>query len=255
MSVVPMLAPTAGGLIVQGAGWRTIFWVAAAYGVICMLLTWRFLGETRPAGAGARESVLSIGLHYVAVLKDRVFATHALTAGFATFSLFAFLGGAPSVFLVHFGMRPVWFGALFIANGAGFAAGTWLNTLAIQRIGHPRVLTVAAGGLLAGSICMVLCALHDTFGLWGIEGPMIAIMIALGCLLPDAAIGAIGLHGRDAGIASALYGTGVFAVGALGTIGAGLIGHDSAVPLAMLLLLGAMLAVAASVLRPVSAEW
>jgi MFS transporter, DHA1 family, multidrug resistance protein len=246
MSVVPMLAPTLGGLIVETAGWRMIFWVAAAYGVVSTLIIWRSLPETLPRGLRTTPAATNIVHGYVVILRERSFLLHALTGGFGTFSLFAFLGGAPAVFLRHFAMTPTSFGAMFIANAAGFALGTHLNVRVLGRIGRERSLTYATWALLGGSLVMLACSLHDTGGLWGIEGPMIFIMVALGFLLPDAAIGAIEPHVRDAGSASALYGTFVFAIGAFGTLGSGWAASPTAQPMALIMLAGAVAALLAN---------
>ena len=251
VSVVPMLAPSAGGFIVQTAGWRTIFWVAAAYGLLCLLVAQQQLRETRPPGNRSGESLEALAPDYWAVLRDRGFTAHVLTGSFATLSLFAFLGGAPAVFLLHYGMTPTQFGLMLAANGAAYALGTWLNVTAIRRFGLSLTLSLSAGGLLCGAALMLLCAVGDIGGLWGIEGPMIFMTLVLGCLLPDAGIGAIGPHRRHAGIASALYGAIIFAIGALGTIGVGLVGTAAAIPMAAVVVLGAALAWASSLLRPV----
>jgi DHA1 family bicyclomycin/chloramphenicol resistance-like MFS transporter len=245
MSVVPMLAPALGGLIVEAAGWRVIFWVAAAYGAATTMIVWRFLPDTLPRALRARPGVASIIRDYLVILGDRRFLLHVLTGAFGTFSLFAFLGGAPAVFLRHFAMTPASFGFMFIANAAGFALGTHLNVRLLKAIGREQSLTYAVWALVAGSLVMLACSQNDTGGLWGIEGPMIFIMVVLGAMLPDAAIGAIESHLRDAGSASAMYGTIVFAIGAFGTLGSGWAATPTAQPMALLMLgggVGALLA-------------
>ena len=112
-------------------------------------------------------------------------------------------------------------------------------------------LSLSVGGLLCGPVLMLLCAVCGIGGLWGIEVPMIFMALVLGCQLPDAGIGAIEPHRRQAGIAPALYGAIIFAVGALGTIGVGLVGTNGAIPMAAVVVLGAALAWASSLLRPV----
>ncbi len=250
MSIVPMLAPTLGGVVVQVTGWRSIFWIAVCYGLTCLLLVWRTLPETCDPGSRITADPVAVGVRYADFLGDRVFVTHLLTGSFATFGLFAFLGGAPAVFLLHFGLRPAEFGLLFIANGAAYAAGTWVNVVAIRHLDRFHVLSASTLTLIAAAGSILLCAATGRLGFWGIEGPMILVMVTLGCLLPDAAIGAIMPHGGDAGIASAPYGTGIFAIGALGTIGAGWVGHASAAPMAALILLGGSLSAVASGFRP-----
>lgn len=249
LAVVPMLAPTLGGVILHFAGWRTIFWVSTVYGGLCVALIGGLLRETLPPSSRVRASVGAVVARSVQVARSRVFASHVLTGSFATFGLFAFLGGAPAIFL-HAGISPTLFGATFIANGASFALGTTLNVALIKRLGLPRVLTVTVGVLVAAGAAMLASALSGVGGLWAIEGAVIVMMLSLGCLLPDAAISAIGPHRHDAGIASALYGTIVFAIGAFGTIGVGLIGRGGATATAGLLLAGALLALAASLTRP-----
>ena len=253
LSVVPMLAPALGGIIMQFAGWRTIFWLAAVYGAACILIILRSFGETLPQSARVRGGVSSIIAGYFRVGRDRIFLTHALTGSFATFSLFAFLGGAPVVFIHHFGMTPTVFGATFIANGAGYTVGTAVNLRLIQRYGRERVLSLAVHALVALTGAMLVCALTGTGGVWGMAALVAAVMLALGCLLPDATIGAIAPYKRDAGIASALYGTAVFAIGALGSVGVGLVAGYEPASMASFMLLGALMATGCNLARPKSA--
>ena len=253
LSVVPMLAPALGGIIVEFAGWRTIFWLAAIYGAVCILIILRSFGETLPQSARVRGGVSSIIAGYFRVGRDRAFLTHALTGSFATFSLFAFLGGAPVVFMHHFGMTPTVFGATFIANGAGYTVGTAVNLRLIVRYGRERVLSLAVHALVALTGTMLVCALTGTGGMWGMAALVAAVMMTLGCLLPDATIGAIAPYKRDAGIASALYGTAVFAIGALGSVGVGLVAGYEPASMASFMLLGALMATACNLARPKSA--
>jgi EmrB/QacA subfamily drug resistance transporter len=41
------IGPTLGGLLVERAGWRVIFWVNVPVGLAVLLLTWRFVAESR----------------------------------------------------------------------------------------------------------------------------------------------------------------------------------------------------------------
>ena len=239
MSAAPMFTPVLGGWLVQSSGWRAIFWVAAGYGLLCMLVVATALRETLPPPARSRIPVSMLTRHVLRVGAERAFALNVLTAGFATFGLFAFLGGAPVVFLRHLGMSPALFGATFIANGAAYAIGTVLNAGLVGRFGRPPVLTCALCALAAAAGAMLLLALAGQ-GAWGVEGPFVVIMLMLGCVLPDAAIGAIGPHLEHAGVASALYGTVTFAIGAAGSTIAGFIVDADPAPMALLLLFGAV---------------
>lgn len=253
LAVVPMLAPTLGGAIVELAGWRMIFWVAVLYGALCIALILRSLGETLPRSARVRGGIAAIAADCIRVGRDRAFLAHALTGSFATFSLFAFLGGAPAVFMHHFTLGPTLFGATFIANGASYAIGTAVNLRIIRRYGRPRALSLAVHALAVLSGLMLACAATGTGGVWVMAVLVAAVMLTLGCLLPDATIGAIGPYQRDAGTASALYGTLVFAIGALGSVGAGIAASYEPVAMTSLMLLGAVMAAGANRVRPKTA--
>lgn len=250
MGVAPVLAPTLGGLIAEHLDWRAIFWIAAFYGAACCALIWRYLPDTLRAHRNSRLRAGDTLLRYVKVWRSRSFRAHALEGGFATFSLFAFLGGAPPVFLQGFDLTPPQFGEVFILNALGYIAGTQLNARLIQSFGTSRVLSAGSFALLLACAVMVAMAATHTGGALGMAGGMMACMATLGLVLPGAALGSVLNHGRTAGAASALYGTVVFLVGAVSTVLVGWIGSENPLPMTALMLAGALATLACDALRP-----
>lgn len=248
--VAPVLAPTLGGLIAEHWNWRGIFWISAVYGALCCGLIWRFLPDTLRQ---QRHSSLRAGdalLRYLAVWRGRSFRTHALQGGFATFSLFAFLGGAPAVFLQGFGLSPIRFGTVFILNALGYVAGAQLNARLTARLGSSRPLSYATIALFVCCVSMTMLAITRAGGALGITVCMMLCMATLGLVLPGAALGSVLEHGRSAGAASALYGTVVFLVGAVSTVLVGQIGSADPLAMALLMLGGALAALVCDARRP-----
>ena len=250
VGVVPILAPTLGGLISQTLGWRAIFWIAAVYGISCTILIWRFLPDTLAPSRHVTLDLVPTLLRYRKVWRDRVFRTHALEGGFGTFSLFAFLGGAPPVFLGGFHLSPTWFGTVFILNAVGYIIGTQINARVLPRFGTTRVLSFSAIGLIACTGAMLVLSLTPASGPLGVAVCMMGCMTSLGFMLPGAAIGSLLPHPDEAGSASALYGTTVFFIGAISTVLVGEIGTSSPTPMAVLMLAGALAAACCDRLRP-----
>ena len=242
VGVVPILAPTAGGLIAQNLGWRAIFWVAALYGVLCTLLIWRYLPDTLAADRHRALRFVPMLVRYRRVWRDRVFVTHAMEGGFGTFSLFAFLGGAPPVFLGGMHLSPTRFGEVFILNAVGYIIGTQINARVQRLVRASRLLSFSAIGLIAATGAMLALSLTPHPAALAIALCMMGCMTALGFMLPGAAIGALISHGREAGSASALYGTVVFLIGAISTVLVGLVGDERPLPMAALMLAGALAA-------------
>ncbi len=248
MGVVPVLAPTLGAVIAQHWNWRGIFWIAAVYGLLCSVLIYRYLPETLRPHQHGRLRVGNTVAGYIIAWRGRSFRTHALEGGFGTFSLFAFLAGAPPVFLGHYRLSPTTFGTVFILNAIGYIIGTQGNARLVARIGLDRALTCGSLGLVAATTAMLGMAITGG-GALGMTLGMMACMACLGLLLPGAALGSVLGHGGAAGAASALYGTTVFFIGALSTV---LVGWATPGPVTMtaLMLAGAMAALVCDRQRP-----
>jgi MFS transporter, DHA1 family, multidrug resistance protein len=244
MSIVPMLAPTLGGVIAEDWQWRGIFWIAAGYGACCVVMVYYLLPDTLSTALHMpfRPGLAITG--YAVILHDRMFRLHALEGGCATFTLFAFLGGAPRVFVGGYGLTPVQFGSIFILNAAGYAVGTTLNGRLVPRLGATRVLTGAARALAVTCGLMLGAALAHVGGAALQVGGITLCMAILGFVLPGAALGSVLPNGGRAATASALYGTVVFFIGSFSTMLVGWLGSRDPAPMTALMLLGALMALA-----------
>ena len=250
MGVVPALAPILGGLIAEYWNWRVIFWIAAIYGASCCVLIYLLLPDTL-RHRRRRLRVADTTVRYLTVWRNKTFRTFVLQGGFATFSLFAFLGGAPGVFQMRYDLSPGQFGCVFIINTIGYVGGTQANARLMSRLPAARVLTGGTRALVAVCSLMFLLGASGIGGAWALAGVMLLFMACLGFVLPGAALGSVLRHGRSAGAASALYGTVVFFIG---SISAGLVGWLGASPWVMtgLMLLGALLALRCDTARKVT---
>jgi len=135
MMVGPGLAPIVGGAVATSMGWRAIFWLLAAVGLLTVWLTWRLLPETgaRPAGAeggaqAARGFSFGAGVllrSYRDLLSSVKFAGFALGGGCTTTAIYAFIAAAPFIFTteLHRSAREVGFylGFLIVGMSAGNA--------------------------------------------------------------------------------------------------------------------------------------
>jgi len=250
MGVVPALAPILGGLVAEYWNWRAIFWIAALYGGLCSLLIYVLLPDTLRMRRNSRLRVGDTVLRYISVWRGRSFHTHALQGGFATFSLFAFLGGAPPVFQDHFHLTPEQFGLVFILNTVGYIAGTQANARLIFRFAADRVLTGGTVALVAVSAAMLFLGITELGGPLALAIGMMFFMACLGFVLPGAALGSVLRHGRSAGAASALYGTTVFFVGSISTALVGWLGKGGPGSMTALMLAGAFAALIVDRERP-----
>jgi DHA1 family bicyclomycin/chloramphenicol resistance-like MFS transporter len=250
MGAAPILAPTLGGLLLVGGGWRTIFWASAAYGAASCLLAWRLLPETLPPAMRSRRPPLGMLADFIRIATERGFITNAVMGGTAMFAVFAFISGAPDVYIQQYGIAPAQFGLLFGISATGFIGLSQANPWLLKRLGARRVPRLALRVSGAAVLAMVACAATGFGGFLGIFIPAVVALAATGLVFPNSAVGALARHATRAGSASALLGTLQFALAAMGAALVGALSNGTPLPMALLMLAGITLAMAADLYRP-----
>lgn len=250
MGAAPILAPTLGGLVLDFGGWHLIFWIATAYGAICIALVWAALPDTLPRQRRVRLGPLDLARRYGAILRERSFLSHALMSGFAMFGMFAFLGGSPGVFIEEYHVTPAHYGMLFGSCATGLILASQINPLLLQRFGPARLLPIGVRVYFAATIALAIAAFSGRGGILAIYLPIVVAMSSNGFTNPNATVGALSRHAAHAGSASALMGTLQFVLGAISGSLVGVLDDGTARPMAALMLIGAAAATVADLCRP-----
>lgn len=233
MGLAPILAPTAGSLLLLAGGWRVIFWVLAGFGALALIWTLLALPESLPAAARKarpREQVLKA---YGQVLANRSIIAYALLAAFGSAALFSYISNAPTLIIEAYGISPTHFGWVFGVNAAALVAATQVNRLLLSRL-TPLVLIqwANAAQLVLGAI-MVASALTGIGGMWGVLVPMFFVMSTLGFNMSNATALAMDIdHGRS-GTVSSVVGSLQFTVGAIFAAVTGAANDGTATPMAL----------------------
>ena len=254
LGVVPILAPTLGGLVLSVASWRWIFWVATIYGAVSLVLVGWVLPDTLPRENRLRLPPVEVLGRYLTILRDRSFLSNTCVCGFATFTVFGYLSGSPIAFERILRFSPTQFGMLFGVNAFFYILATQVNAHVVHRVGMERLLRFGIAMLaVATSVFLVLV-------LTGVAGPgrpaiyvslpIIALLAAMGLISPNATVYALTNHARHAGSASALLGTLQFGLGSISGIAMGILRPHSLVPMACILLCGMLGVVLADAARP-----
>lgn len=184
--------PVVGGLLVDSVGWRSIFWINLPVGMAALLLTWRYISESRAAKARRPDPVGQ--LLVITLLGSLTYAIiEAPQKGWASMEilLFAALAAAslagllvyearrtdPLIDLRFFRSAP-FSGATVIAVSAFAALGgfLFLNTLYLQDV---RGLSALDAGLYMLPMAAVVCVLSPFSGrIVASRGPRIPLLVA-----------------------------------------------------------------------------
>jgi EmrB/QacA subfamily drug resistance transporter len=186
------LGPVIGGLLVDSVGWRAIFWVNIPVGVAALLLTLRYVPESRAARARRPDPVGQVfvigllgALTYAIIEMPTAGLTSPLILSFTAVAVLSLIGlllyeprrEEPLIDLRFFRSAP-FSGATVIAVCASGSLGgfLFLNTLYLQNV---RGLTALHAGLfmLPMAAMTFICA-PISGRLVGNRGPRLPLLIA-----------------------------------------------------------------------------
>ncbi|PYG76701.1 MULTISPECIES: multidrug effflux MFS transporter [unclassified Pseudomonas] len=247
MGLAPILAPMLGGVLVNLAGWQSIFLALSLFSAGCLLAVSLGLPESLPAHI-PRQPLSGALRQYLRLLGDRVFLGHALTGGIAIAGMFAYIAGSPFVFIKLYGVPAEQYGWLFGTNAAGFILVAQVNARLLAKRGPAFLLARAVWlYLIAGLVLLGVAALRPA-QLWPLLVPLFICIASLGCIIPNASACAMSGQGARAGSASALMGCVQFSVAAGAAALVGLLHDGSAVPMALVISFCGALAVSVALL-------
>ncbi|MGW2071995.1 multidrug effflux MFS transporter [Streptomyces sp. NPDC001953] len=244
--VAPVVAPLIGGQILRVTDWRGVFVVLTVVGIALTGLVWAKLPETlAPAerhDGGVGTALRSMRL----LLADRAFTGYTVVGGFAFAALFAYISASPFVIQEIYGASPQTFGLLFGLNSVGLVAVGQINgKLLVGRVGLDKVLAVglAVITLAAAALLLMSTGALGEVGLLPVAAALFVLMSAMGLAMPNTQALALMRTRQHAGSASALLGASSFLIGAVASPLVGIAGEHTAVPMAVVQLAAALVAV------------
>lgn len=240
MGLAPMLAPLAGGWVLQWLGWRAIFELLAVFGVLLLLGTRFLLEETRQPTPSTLSSVLQT---YAALLRDREFMGYTLLGGLLSAGMFAYISGSPAVLMELHDLPAQRYGILFGLNALGFVAASQVNARLLRRFTPQQLLSGGSTLALFSVGAMMLAELRGGAGLLMLPAGFLLYLVSLGFTNPNSTALALASQREHAGSASALLGTLQFLLGTLSGAVLGWLATTSALPLLSVMAVCATLAI------------
>ncbi|WP_134681198.1 multidrug effflux MFS transporter [Paracoccus ravus] len=237
MSLVPMIAPTIGGVLDESFGWRASFITMGVLAAGVLALCWVNLSETaQGGGVPLRQQIAT----YPALARSHRFWGYSLAATLSAGAFYAYLGGAPFVGQSVLHLSPAEVGYWFAAPSIGYMLGNFISARFSARIGMNRMI------LVGSIICTLPLAVALLIDLLGGQSPLVffgsvAFMgLGNGMLLPNANAGMMSVRPELAGTASGLGGAMAVAGGAgLAALAAAFL-HDDAGALPLLIIMVAV---------------
>ena len=237
--LAPIVGPLLGAVILQLSHWRVSFWVVAGLGLAMAVAVLVAVPETLPPekrhGGGLRTFVGASR----EVLRNRRYVGYLVVAGSAMGALFAYVATSAFVLQSMNGLSPIAYSVDFAANAGGMTVAALVAARLAGRVPTRSVILVGqVAALLAGVAMLVGAVWFDTPLLLAMVC-FLVLMTAQGLIGPNGGALAAAEVPEHPGTGSALLGFVQWV--AAGTIAplAGLGGEDTAVPMAVIMVVGA----------------
>ena len=234
MGLAPILAPVAGGLLLDWQGWQSIFVCLTLFAALAGLGVALWLPETIPAD-GERPPLSGALGQYRRLFADRLFLAYGLSGGVAMAGMFAYIAGSPYVFIQLYGIPAEHYGWLFGSNAAGFIVMAQVNARLLRYRGPGFWLRRAVWVYFGCGVALLAITLAKPEHLWPLLVPLFGAIASLGFLMPNSSACAMASQGRHAGSASALMGSLQFTVAAGASALVGALHDGTALPMAVVI--------------------
>jgi MFS transporter, DHA1 family, multidrug resistance protein len=201
--IVPMLAPALGQGVLQFAGWRWIFIVIAALGIVMTIWTIIRLPETMHPEFRQKIDLRSLTTNMGGVLINRSAFGYVLGSALMMSAMWGFINSCQQLIAEHFGagkLFPLVFGCLALA----MSIASFGNSRIVERFGARRVSHTALLAFIAISTLQVYTAFSPHQAMWQFLLLMGSNMCLMGFI--GANFGAISLQpfGQIAGAAASV---------------------------------------------------
>lgn len=236
MSLSPAIAPAIGGYMHVLFGWQSNFVLLTAYASILFLTFYFCLPETMLKREHRKNFFRQTLKDYKHILTFPLFLSHGVSIMINFGSFMAYQTVAPFLLQNHLGLNPAQSGQMVLFVALGYGLGTLLSTRLVERLGINCLM-------LSGLIISVLAAL--SMWLVAVMGhiSLVAILLPMGIFTLGSGLFNPGAMARMLTPFPQLAATASACMGALITIGAGLLTFIVAllpdgnqIPLASLLL-------------------
>lgn len=243
--IAPIVAPLLGGVVLQLSGWRAPFWVIAAIAAVTLVVVRVVVPESLPVEQRHAGGLGAFARAAREVLGNREYVGYLVVCSAAMVALFAYVATSAFVLRSMNGLSPIAYSVSFAGNAVGMTVAALVSARLAGRVATRsvilvgQVLAVAAGvGMLVGALWLgtpLLLALVCFF----------ALMVAVGLVLGNAGALANAAVPDHPGTGSAVLGMLQWGTAGVAAPLAGLGGEHSAVPVAVLMTLGALVSLVA----------
>lgn len=204
-SLVPMLSPGLGSILLDYFSWKSIFAVLFGLGIFLLLLIFLGLNNIKENTASLKFNSKEIFNNYIKILKDHRFKIYVFSSSFAMATIFAYITGSSYVFIDYYGLSEKSYGILFGINAANFMIFANINARIVRRYSPYYVLPFSFTAMFGIALLLTIAGFFD-LGFLVFEILLFFMIGMLGFIIPNTTTLAMARFKENSGSASAILG-------------------------------------------------
>ncbi len=245
MAIVPAIAPIIGSVLLYWFSWHSHFIALALFASVGLLGVLLVLEETSPTKGQNKPRISSIVTQIPRYLRRRQFVGYLLMGSSLFGGMFGYISNSSFVVINVIGVAAAQFGFVFAVSVVGYMTGAFSGARLLARLGQRGCVSFGlALALLSACVLLGYTLLAAQTTLLFIL-PLTVYFFAAGILLPNCQATALTLYAGSAGGASSVYGFVSVMIGAGSGALVGRLYTATAVPVAVGVFAGALIAVLA----------
>lgn len=241
MLLAPLVAPAVGSFLLNLAGWESIFYMLALYGLVIGLVV-AFLLPGVPSHSDGEPLRKRLFTSYGRVIRQRRAMGFILANGLSFTAMFTFITDAAFLYMDYFGLSSA---AFPVAFGANVVTMLSMNRLNVVLLRYYETAAIMRAGLMvqaAAAATILLLVLTGLLTLWTVIPLIMVVCGMMALVMPNGIASFLSLFERDSGAATGLNGALQFLLaGAVGTL-LGATHNGTPLPMAILMLAASGLA-------------
>ena len=235
LGITPPLATVVGGVIHEQFGWRANFVVMAGLSLLLLIAAWRGLPAGRAPTEVRRHWLLQMLSSYSILLRQPEFLMYVVLLGCTTATFYAFLSGAPIV-LKSYGVGPAGIGWYIMFCPLCYIIGNFVTSRYVHAWGERTIMMIGQLLTVSGVILMWALSAMGWDTALAFAMPTMLVGMGHGFLVPPTLTGTVGLNPALAGAAAGVAGLSQQCVGAFGGFTVGLVDHQGAMHVSLLMM-------------------
>jgi DHA1 family bicyclomycin/chloramphenicol resistance-like MFS transporter len=239
LGMCPPLATVIGGQLHVRLGWQSNFVLMTALAALMFLAAWRGLPARPPLRADGDSAqthwLVAMGRAYARLAREPAFRLYVTILSLSTATFYAFLAGAPIV-MRSYGVGPDGVGWYIMCVPMAYIVGNFLTSHWVRDKGERRVMQIGQAAAVTGLVLLLALGFAGLKTPLAFSLPLILLGLGHGLLVPPSISGTVGLIPALAGAAAAAAGLVQQLMGAFGGYAVGLMPHDGAVNLGLLMM-------------------